>query len=74
MIRHTYMTVIIKQLALFKSSLLLKSYLQRTQTLQFNEIGNYIQKYLRPSKSSLASFRPRESNAEKCKHFNLESE
>jgi len=33
---ETKISVIIKRLATFKSSLLLKSYLQRTQTLQGN--------------------------------------
>jgi hypothetical protein len=35
---------IIKWFPSFKLSLLLKNYLQDTQTLQLNEIGNYLQK------------------------------
>jgi hypothetical protein len=35
---------IIKCVASFQLSLLLKNYLQRTQTLQLNEIGSYLQK------------------------------
>jgi hypothetical protein len=60
--------IIIKLVASFKLSLLLKNYLQRTQTLQLNEIGNYLQNQLEARKVCL----DRESNADKCKHFNLE--
>jgi len=37
-------TPVTKQLTLFKSSLLLKNYLQTIQTLKLNSIGNYLQK------------------------------
>jgi len=37
-------STIIKCVASFNLSLLLKNYLQRTQTLQLNEIGSYLQK------------------------------
>ncbi len=52
-------------------SLLLKNYLQDIQTLQVNQIRNYLQMYLWPSKEALACI-DRESSAEKRKHFNLE--
>ncbi len=42
----------IKVVTSFKSSLLLKNYLQTTQTLQLNQIGNYLQKQLEPSEET----------------------
>jgi hypothetical protein len=57
-------------LANFKSSLLLKRYLQRTQTLQVN-LNWKEYKVIKTKQRTLALFRPRESNAEKRKLFNL---
>jgi len=56
-------------LANFKSSLLLKRYLQRTQTLQVN-LNWKEYKVIKTKQRTLALFRP-ESNAEKRKLFNL---
>jgi predicted DNA-binding ArsR family transcriptional regulator len=39
----TTISNITKQLASFQSSLLLNNFLRRTQALQLNEIGNYLQ-------------------------------
>ncbi len=58
-------------MALFKSILLLQNDLQNTQTLQPNQIGNYLQKLLEPSEEALIRI-DREYNEEKRKHFNLE--
>ncbi len=41
--RGIFITFIMKQVALFKLSLLLKIDLQNTQTLQLNVIRNYLQ-------------------------------
>ncbi len=57
---------------MFKLSLLLKSYLQRTQTLQVNQNWKVYTKVIKTKQRGLALFRPRESNAEKRKRFNLE--
>jgi hypothetical protein len=57
--------------ALFKSILLLQNDLQNTQTLQLNQIGNYLQKLLEPSEEALIWI-DREYNEEKRKRFNLE--
>ncbi len=58
-------------MALFKSILLLQNDLQNTQTLQLNQIGNYLQKLLEPSEEALIWI-DREYNEEKRKRFNLE--
>jgi hypothetical protein len=44
--------MIIKQDPSFKLSLLLRNYLQETQTLQLNQIRNYLQKLLEPSQEA----------------------
>jgi len=61
---------IIKSLALFKLSLLLKSYLQRTQHYRLIKTGKYFTKVIKTKQRSLACFRWIESNEEKRKHFN----
>ncbi len=51
--------IVIKQVASFKLSLLLKNYLQRTQTFQLILIGNYLQKVIRAKRRSLGLHRLR---------------
>ncbi len=60
---------IIKQLAIFKSSLLLKSYLQRIQALQVYKNWKVYTKVIKTKQRGLALFRLRESNAEKRERF-----
>ncbi len=57
---------------MFKLSLLLRSYLQRTQTVQVNYNWEVYTKVIKTKQRDLGLFRQRESNAEKRKHFNLE--
>jgi hypothetical protein len=52
---------IIKQLALFKLSLLLKNYLQGTQTLQVNKNWKVYTKVIKTKQRGLALFSDRES-------------
>ncbi len=54
---------------MFKSSLLLKNYLQRTQTLKVIKTGKYYTKVIKTKQRSLACFRQIESNEEKHKRF-----
>jgi hypothetical protein len=57
---------IIKRLATFKLSLLLKSYLQRTQTLYVNQKWKVL---IKTMQRSLACFIQVEPNEEKLKRF-----
>ncbi len=57
---------------MFRSSLLLRSYLQRTQTLQVNYNWKVYTKVIKTKQRGLGLFRQRESYAEKRKRFNLE--